>query len=79
MSGAQILKKYNNEWDRLSAGKVYYDIPVTIRRAFFSHACWHVEHEVREFIAFHGYSTAVLTFGEPICRFLHLGKEPEVF
>jgi hypothetical protein len=79
MTGAEILKKYHNKWDKLSAGKAYYDIPVTIRQSFFSHACMEIQNDVELFIMVHGYNDAVYTFGEPICGFIHFGKEPKEF
>jgi len=79
MSSSEILKKYDSEWERLSAGKHYYDIPITIRRAFFTHACMAIQFDVEEFIQVHGYNEAIGAFGESICRFIHFGKEPGEF
>jgi hypothetical protein len=79
MSGAEILKKYDNEWDRLCAGKHYYDIPVTIRRAFFTHACMAIQHDAEKFIVDYGYNELIGYLGEPICRFIHFGEEPKEF
>jgi hypothetical protein len=79
MTGAEILKKYDNEWNRLSAGKLYYDIPITIRKSFFFHACMEIQKDVELFIMVHGYSDAISAFGEPICRWIHFGIEPKEF
>jgi hypothetical protein len=79
MTGAEILKKYGDRWDELSKGKSYYDIPITIRRAYFTHACSHIAYDVQEFIIKKGYTQAVECFGQPICEWIRNGIEPEEF
>jgi hypothetical protein len=77
MTSNEILKKFNDEWDRLSIGKNYYDIPITIRKAFFTHACNHIQHDVELFIMVHGCNHAIFCFGKPIVQWCHNGIEPE--
>jgi len=79
MSGAEILKKYHTEWDRLSAGEHYYAIPITIRRSFFFHACREIRNDVEAFIMVHGYNDAISTFGKPIVLWCYNGEEPKEF
>ena len=79
MSGSDILKKYDQEMNRLCAGKAYYDIPITIRRSFFIHACLHILNDAKQFIEDNGYNELIGYLGEPICRFIQFGKEPEEF
>ena len=79
MTGTEILKKYDDKWNTLSAGKAYYDIPITIRRAFFTHACSHIAYDVQDYIIKNGYTEATYRFGKSICEWIHSGIEPKEF
>lgn len=79
MTGTEILKKYEAKWDKLLCGRSYYDTPITIRQSFFTHACMEIELDVKDYILQHSYCDAIEILGEPICRFIQFGKEPEEF